>query len=87
MTRSPSQEAEMVISGNEFGFGEEHVKPLMEVCFSRESSGKDLRQVEALRASFFFANMKKDRKKGKRFHLISTVPSEKTSVRPTPEAP
>jgi hypothetical protein len=50
----------MVISGNEFGFGEEYVKPLMEVCFSWESSGKD---------------------------LISTVPSVKTSVRPTPEVP
>lgn len=53
MTRSPSQEAEMITSGNEFSFGEEHVNPLMEVCFSRESSGKDLRQVEALREFFF----------------------------------
>lgn len=53
ITRSPSQEADMVISGNEFGFGEEYVKPLMEVCFSRESSGKDLRQVKAFRESFF----------------------------------
>ena len=48
MTRSPSQEADMVISGNEFGFGEEYVKPLMEVCFSRESSGKDLRQDKSI---------------------------------------
>lgn len=52
MTRSPSQEAEMVISGKEFGLGEEYVKPLMEVCFSRESSGKDLRQVTAFRERF-----------------------------------
>jgi hypothetical protein len=52
MTRSPSQEADMVISGNEFGFGEEYVKPLMEVCFSWESSGKDLRQDKTLRESF-----------------------------------
>lgn len=47
MTRSPSHEADMVISGSEFCFGGEYVKPLMEICFSSDSSGKDLTQFKA----------------------------------------
>lgn len=36
----------MVISGNEFCFGEEYVKPLIEICLSKDSSGKDLKTIQ-----------------------------------------
>lgn len=39
---SPSNEEHMELLLDEFGFGVENVKPLIEVSFSKDNSGKDL---------------------------------------------
>lgn len=39
---SPSLEEHIMQSGNELTFEGEHLKPLTEVSFKRENSGKDL---------------------------------------------
>lgn len=42
MTSSPSREVHIEMLDNEFGFKVELVKPLIEVSFIKDSSGKDL---------------------------------------------
>ena len=43
MTKSPQFEEHIELSDNEFGFGVEYLKPLIEVSFNKDNSGKDLR--------------------------------------------
>lgn len=86
MIISPFCEAQIELSGKEFGFEVESARPLMDVAFKRVNSGKDLKKVNNIKImclSTFLFNQNLNMKKIT--HLISILPLVKTRTRPASE--